>query len=405
MEYNIFPIDGGVCAPAGFVADGYSAGLRKLDQNGNPKLDVGYIFMQEPCRVHAVFTKNTFQAAPITYFKESVAGKESNFILINTKNANAMTGQRGIDDVKEIMDNLTQKFPQIQNPIMCSTGVIGCYLPKEKIIESFQHIAFENKDDKSHLRAAQAIMTTDRYEKEVAFEVVDSKGNTFRIGAMAKGAGMIQPSMATMLCFITTDAKLPQDKIQALLEECVEKTFNTISVDGDMSTNDTVMLMQSGKVEITDLELFKEVLILAMEKLAKDIVRDGEGSTKLVGFKVSGAKDDKEAMKAAKALSNSLLVKTAIFGGDPNWGRIASTIGASQIACDYRTLKISIGGVLVYDKGVILFDQENEKKASTQMQQDSFLIECDLGIGKGSYLAYGCDLGYEYVKINADYRS
>ncbi|MCE3040256.1 bifunctional glutamate N-acetyltransferase/amino-acid acetyltransferase ArgJ [Helicobacter anatolicus] len=405
MEYEIYPIKKGVCAPEGFVADGYSAGLRKLDSNGNPKLDIGYIFMQEPCMVYATFTKNKFQAAPIVHFKNYVHGKKSNFILINTKNANAMTGQRGVDDVCEIMEKLQEKYPQIQNPIMCSTGVIGCYLPKEKIIESFCHINFINKDEDSHFRAAQAIMTTDRYEKEVAFEVICPDGKKFRIGAMAKGAGMIQPSMATMLCFITTDAKLPQEKTQKLLEECVEKTFNTISVDGDMSTNDTVMLLQSAKVDGIDLEIFKEVLIMVMEKLAKDIVRDGEGSTKLVGFEVCEAKNDFEAMKAAKALSNSLLVKTAIFGGDPNWGRIASTIGASQITCDAKKLQIFIGDILVYDKGVILFDKENEKKASLQMQKESFLIRCNLGIGEARYLAYGCDLGHEYVKINADYRS
>ncbi|CBG40653.1 bifunctional glutamate N-acetyltransferase/amino-acid acetyltransferase ArgJ [Helicobacter mustelae] len=402
MEYKIFPIKGGVCAPRGFLADGYCAGLGKLDKEGRAALDVGYIYMQIPCCVYALFTQNAFKAAPILHFLENVSGKKSNFVLINTKNANAMTGKRGLEDVYEILSALQKKFPQIQNPIMSSTGVIGYHLPKEKILSSFDQIYLEKRDESGHERAATAIMTTDRYAKEIAFEVIDSLGKKFRIGAMAKGAGMIQPSMATMLCYITTDARL--NNAQSLLERAVKKTFNTISVDGDMSTNDSVMLFCSEDVEVQE-EIFEEVLVMALEKLAKDIVRDGEGSTKLVGFKINSAWSDAEAERAAKALSNSLLVKTAIFGGDPNWGRIASTIGASGVKCDANLLKIRIGGVLVYDCGEIYFDKETEARAGKKMQQESFLIECDLGMGEGSYLAYGCDLGYEYVKINADYRS
>ncbi|WP_104697020.1 MULTISPECIES: bifunctional glutamate N-acetyltransferase/amino-acid acetyltransferase ArgJ [unclassified Helicobacter] len=398
--FKILPIDGGICAPKGFVADGISAGLRNGD-----KLDVGYIYMQKPTQVSAVFTQNKFQAAPIVYFKNFIAKKESNFILINTKNANAMTGDRGVEDVKEIMEYLKQTHPHIQNPIMCSTGVIGVYLPKEKIKDSFSKIKFQNQDEQSHNRAAKAIMTTDRYEKEIAFEVILEDGSSFRIGAMAKGAGMIQPSMATMLCFISTDAKIPQEEAQEILEECVQKTFNAISVDGDMSTNDTVMLMQNGFSQAYDKLAFKQALLMAMDKLARDIVADGEGATKLVAFKIKGAKDDREAQKVAKALANSLLVKTAIFGNDPNWGRIASTIGASQVDCDAKKLSIKIGGVLIYDKGEILFDKQQEELASLQMKKESFMVECDLGIGEGEFIAYGCDLGYEYVKINADYRS
>lgn len=398
--FKILPIDGGICAPEGFVADGFSAGL-KTDN----KLDIGYIYMQQPTKVSAVFTKNKFQAAPITYFKDYIKNKESNFILINTKNANAMTGDKGIEDVKEIMEHLRQMYPHIQNPIMCSTGVIGVYLPKEKIKNSFSKIRFENQDSLSHNRAAKAIMTTDRYEKEIAFEVILENGKSFKIGAMAKGAGMIQPSMATMLCFISTDAKVPQEEIQEIMEECVQNTFNAISVDGDMSTNDTVMLLQSGLSQTYDKLAFKQALLMIMDKLARDIVADGEGATKLVSFKIVGAKNHQEAQKVAKALANSLLVKTAIFGNDPNWGRIASTIGASQVDCDAKKLSIKIGDVLIYDKGHILFDKQNEELASFQMRKESFGIECDLGMGKGEFTAYGCDLGYEYVKINADYRS
>ncbi len=397
--FKIFPIKEGVCAPSGFVAEGLCAGLK-----GDLILDIGYIYANAPCNVHAVFTSNVFAAAPIVYFKKFLLHKKSNFILINTKNANAMTGDQGVRDIEEILGHLTYLHPQIQNPIMCSTGVIGAYLPKEKIIKSFSQIKFQNTE-LSHNRAAKAIMTTDRYEKEVAFEVVLEDSKSFKIGAMAKGAGMIAPELATMLCFITTDANIPEDEGQEILQECVNQTFNAISVDGDMSTNDSVFLLSNQQSQAYEREAFKQSLLLALDKLAKDIIKDGEGATKLVGFKVCGAKDSLEAQRAAKALSNSLLVKTAIFGQDPNWGRIASTIGASRVCCDAKKLRILIGEVLVYDQGVILFDEHQEKQASAQMQKDSLMITCDLGVGDGEFIAYGCDLGYEYVKINADYRS
>ena len=396
--FEIFPIDGGVCAPRGFVADGLSAGLKEKGL-----LDIGYIYMQESCEINAVFTQNSFQAAPIVYFKNFVMGKKTNFILINTKNANAMTGERGVDDIREILEYLQYRYPQIQNPIMSSTGVIGVFLPKEKIIKSLDQIQFNNKDSLSHNRAAKAIMTTDRFEKEMSLEVVLEDGRKFRIGAMAKGAGMIQPSLATMLCFITTDAKV--SCLQRILERCVEKTFNTISVDGDMSTNDSVFIFSNALAGEIEEEVFEEALYIVMDKLARDIVRDGEGSSKVVGFRVSGALNYEDAKKAAKALSNSLLVKTALFGGDPNWGRIASTIGASGVACDAKKLVIKFEEVIVYNQGEILFTPDIEKKASLVMRKNDFMIECDLGLGNNEYTAYGCDLGYEYIKINADYRS
>ena len=403
--FKIFPIKGGVCAPKGFVADGYSAGLKGLDADGAPRLDIGYIHMQKPCKPIALFTKNAFAAAPIEHFRQCVEGKESNFILINTKNANAMTGKSGIEDIKEVLANLTALHPQIQNPIMCSTGVIGVRLPKEKIIKSLSQIRLDASSEDAHNRAAKAIMTTDRFEKEIALEVVLENGKSFRIGAMAKGAGMIAPSLATMLCFITTDAVLPENEAREILESCVDKSFNAISVDGDMSTNDSVLLLSSGESGAYDAQAFKAALELVLDKLAKDIVRDGEGASTLVGFRVCSARSLDEARRAAKALSNSLLVKTAIFGGDPNWGRIASTIGASGVACDASKLSITIGGVRVYERGEILFDEVCEKQAADAMRKESFLVECDLGMGEGEFIAYGCDLGYEYVKINADYRS
>ncbi|PAF49972.1 bifunctional ornithine acetyltransferase/N-acetylglutamate synthase [Helicobacter sp. 12S02232-10] len=403
--FEILPIKGGINTPKGFYADGISAGLKGFDCENKPKLDIAFIYMDPPCIPHAIFTSNKFQAAPIKHFKRYVENRPSNFVFINTKNANALTGEKGVEDVKEILNSLKVDFPVILNPIMCSTGTIGIRLPKEKIIKSFSKIDLNAKENFSHTRAAQAIMTTDRFHKEIALKIELSNGEIFHIGAMAKGAGMINPSLATMLCFITTDACVPQDEAKNILQECAHTTFNAISVDGDTSTNDTIMLFANSQSKAYDKNAFKEALKIVMHKLATDIVSDGEGSNKLVAFEVSGAKNEAEAIKAAKALSNSLLVKTAIFGCDPNWGRIASTIGSCGIEANEESLRIFIGDILIYDRGEILFDTESEKKAADVMMQDSFAIRCDLGIGSAKFRTYGCDLGHRYVEINSDYRS
>lgn len=394
--FNLLSTHGGVCAPQGFFASGTHVGLKP-----EGKLDVAYIYSEHPCKVETVFTTNRFQAAPIKHFQEYGPEAESNFILINAKNANALTGAAGKADIEDIFHILKNKFTRAYNPIMSSTGVIGVRLPKTKIMSAFHQFDFDEKEGN---KAAEAIMTTDAYPKEVAFEV-QTGDKTFRIGAMAKGAGMINPEMATMLCFITTDADVPREDMRELLKRHTSSTFNAISVDGDTSTNDSVFLFANGLSGYYDRDAFSEALRQVMQKLALDIVTDGEGATKQVAFEVSGAKDDTEAEKAAKALSNSLLVKTALFGQDPNWGRIASTIGASGVSCSEDTLTITFGEITVYDKGEIFFDREIEEKAAKVMQQESFRITCHLGQGEGHFVAYGCDLGHEYVKINADYRT
>ncbi len=393
--FDVFPISGGVCAAEGFYADGVSVGLKK-----NGASDVAFIYSDSMVDVEAVFTENRFQAAPIKHFKR-YGDFQTNFVLINAKNANAMTGDAGITDTDEILQNLQSKFPSVKNPVMSSTGVIGVRIPKEKICSAFEQF---NLNTKNGTGAASAIMTTDAFKKEVAFKV-DVNGGTFHIGAMAKGAGMIHPSLATMLCFITTDAAIPKNEMREMILSCLDDSFNAISVDGDMSTNDTVMLLSSGKSGVYDQDAFRETLRMVMNKLATDIARDGEGAKKLVAFEVHGAKDYEEAKKAAKALSNSLLVKTAMFGEDPNWGRIASTIGASGIECNEKTLTIAFDEVVVYEKGEVKFDAQKEAEAAKVMQKESFRVICNLGIAEGYYRAYGCDLGYEYVKINADYRT
>jgi len=391
--YKLVETARGVCASDGFFADGISAGLKP-----NGALDMAFIYSDTLCDVASVFTTNKMQAAPIRHFKQK-GDFQTNFVLINSKNANAMTGENGIKDIDEILVTCNES---IIHPVMSSTGVIGVRIPKEKIISGMKLFDLNKQEP---IRAAQAIMTTDRFSKQKSFRVELADGTHFNIGAMAKGAGMINPAMATMLCFITTDAKVSQNEMQAILDETVVTTFNAASVDGDTSTNDTVMLLSNAKSGSYNKEGFQEALYKIMLFLAQEMVRDGEGATKLVTYEVSGAKNDKEAMKVAKTLSDSLLVKTALYGEDPNWGRIASTVGASGVEAYEEKLKISFGDVCVYDKGTLYFDAEVEKKAAQVMKLDSFTILCDLGIGSGKFKSFGCDLGHEYVKINADYRT
>lgn len=394
--FNIISLKNGLENVDGFFFGGVSTGLKPNKDN-----DLGFIRADEPFMLAAKFTSNKFQAAPIVHFKRYKKGFKSNFLLLNSKNANAMTGQNGVDDIDDLFKILNQKTPLI-NPIMSSTGVIGYRLNREKIRSGFDKFDLNQKSSDS---VARAIMTTDSFKKEIAFRVELADGKSFNIAAICKGAGMINPAFATMLCFILTDAAIPQSDMDELLEATTKHSFDAVSVDGDTSTNDTLMLLSSGKSGAYDKEAFKFALDKITLEMALNLVKDGEGSTKVVAFEVKGAANDDEASKAAKALSNSLLVKTAIFGEDPNWGRIASTIGASGIECDSAKLAIYYDDVLVYDKDHPELDETREQKAHAVMKKDSYRIICDLGIANGKFTAYGCDLGHTYVKINADYRS
>ena len=394
--FTILPLQNGLDNVDGFYHQGVSAGFKP-----NGKEDVAFIRSNELCDVSAVFTTNVFQAAPIKHFLRYPKGFQTNFILMNAKNANAMTGEKGIEDIDTLFAKLKTTFPTLHNPIMSSTGVIGYRLNIEKLSHAFGKFDFNAKNSHS---TASAIMTTDSFKKELCLKVILEDGSFFHIAAICKGAGMINPAMATMLCFILTDAAIPKADMDALLLPAVEASFNAVSVDGDTSTNDTVLLLSS-KVRAYNKEAFHEALKMITKELSLMLVRDGEGATKVVAFDVRGAKDDFEAQKAAKALSNSLLVKTALFGEDPNWGRIASTIGASGITCSEESLVIHYDDVLIYSKDQRSLDAETEKRAAAVMKKDSFCIMCDLGIAQGSFRAYGCDLGHEYVKINADYRT
>ncbi len=396
--FNIFPLKGGIDNVLGFFSDGINSGIKKDYIGEKQDGDLAFIRSETPCEVEALFTTNRFQAAPIKHFLRYKKDFKTDFVLINSKNANAMTGKKGLDDIDEILSHVKDTT----NPLMSSTGVIGYPLEKEKIIAGIKKFDF---NDKNSDNAARAILTTDKFKKEICFKVELENEKSFHIAAICKGAGMIEPSMATMLCFVVTDAKVPKEDMKELLQQANKTSFNAISVDGDTSTNDTLMLLSNGQSETYDKEAFYEALKLTLNHLALEILRDGEGSTKVVAFKVKGAKDENEAQKAAKALSNSLLVKTAIFGEDPNWGRIASTIGSSGVVSSEEDLTIHYDTLLIYDKNDPVLTKEKEEKAVKIMKKSNFTITCNLHVNDGEFTAYGCDLGHDYVSLNADYRT
>ncbi|TNF44082.1 MAG: bifunctional glutamate N-acetyltransferase/amino-acid acetyltransferase ArgJ [Epsilonproteobacteria bacterium] len=395
--FKLIPLENGLENVQGFFCGATNVGMRTNSEDG----DVAFIRSEQPCDISAVFTRNTFQAAPIKHFQKYPKDFQTNFVLINAKNANAMTGEKGIEDIETIMSTLSDKQNAL-NPVMSSTGVIGYRLPIDKITSAFDALDFNSSN--SH-QAARAIMTTDSFKKELAYKVELEDGNSFHIAAICKGAGMINPAMATMLCFVTTDADIPKGDMDELLTDATEGSFNRISVDGDTSTNDTVMLLSNRQSNHYHKEAFAKALNRLLFELAMLILKDGEGANKLVAFEVKGAKNEEEAKRASTALSNSLLVKTALFGEDPNWGRIASTIGASGIACDDETLTIHYDDLLIYSHEFRELDKAREDKAYEIMKQEHFKVTCDIGLGDASYTSYGCDLSYEYVKINAEYRT
>jgi len=402
--YKLIALENGLENVQGFFCGATNVGMRTNPANpgaSNIDGDVAFIRSEKPCDISAVFTSNAFQAAPIKHFQKYPKGFQSNFVLINAKNANAMTGEKGIEDIESIMSTLSTK-KDVLNPVMSSTGVIGYRLPIDKITSAFDTLDF-NASNSHH--TARAIMTTDSFKKESAYRVELEDGNSFNIAAICKGAGMINPAMATMLCFVITDADIPKSDMDELLIASTEGSFNRISVDGDTSTNDTVMLLSNKQSAHYHKEAFAEALNKIMFELAMLILKDGEGANKLVAFEVNGAKSEEEAKRASMALSNSLLVKTALFGEDPNWGRIASTIGASGIACNDETLTIHYDDLLIYSSEFRELDKAREDKAYKIMKQERFKVTCDIGLGDASYTSYGCDLSYEYVKINAEYRT
>jgi glutamate N-acetyltransferase/amino-acid N-acetyltransferase len=401
-------IDGNVCAAQGFLATGMHVGVRK----NTTKPDLAIIYSTVPAVAAGVFTLNKARAAPVLLTQKNIAAGQLQAIVVNSGNANACTGKLGMEHAKQMAAVTAKGLKLAKNKIaVSSTGVIGLTLPIDKITTGITNAIPTLSDTKANAEsAAKAIMTTDTFHKEVAIQI-KLGGKTVRIGGIAKGSGMIHPNMATMLGFITTDAAITPAALQKALSQENQRSFNMISVDGDSSTNDMVIVLANGLAQnkkITSLssedgKLFAKALSYVCVSLAKQIVLDGEGATKTIEVQLKGAVNEKQAQIAARAVSVSPLVKTAIFGEDANWGRIASALGASGANVDVEKLSISLGKLPLFKKGTPLpFDEDAARKL---LQEKSVVIKIDLGKGQAVATAWGCDLTYDYIKINASYRS
>ena len=365
----------------------------------------------------AVFTSNKVVAAPVKYTKDVLKKGIISAVFVNSGNANCFTGQQGIDDCKTLVELLSKDLDLPADEIaISSTGVIGREMPIDIISKvAYESISKLGDEPENSLAAAKAIMTTDTFPKECAVEVTLTTGEVVKIAGITKGSGMIAPNMGTMLSFIVTDAVIPSNEINKALKKAADISFNMIVVDGDESTNDTCLMMANGAsgIEVVkDDELdpnFQEALNYLCIDLAKKMARDGEGATKFIEANVCGAKDLEDARLAAKSIISSSLFKSAVFGGDPNWGRIVSAIGYSGCDLNPDIVTIAIASdadeVDLVRKGEILaFDNTpNLERAEKIMQSKNVIVNIDLDLGDGEATAWGCDLTYDYVKINAEY--
>ena len=409
-DNNIKNIEGGVCAAKGFSANGIYSGIKKNAE----KKDLAIIYSDNICSVGAVYTKNKACGANITVSKEHLKDGKAKAVICNSGNANTCN-KDGVEKAKE-MCKLAADVLNIdeKDVAVASTGVIGVSLPIEPIQKNIKNLIDGAGHSSEHAKnAATAIMTTDTFTKEIAYEF-EIDGKTVHIGGMSKGSGMIHPNMATMLAFLTTDCNITSEMLQKALSEDTKSTYNMVSVDGDTSTNDMCIILANGKAEnnIIDKEddnykIFCKVLNMVNTYLSKAIAKDGEGATKLIECEVINAQNLDTARKIAKSVIQSSLVKSAIFGCDMNWGRISCAIGYTDAEFDINKVSIDVGSkhgeINVYKDG---FGVEfNEEEALKILKEDEIKITININSGKSKAVAWGCDLTYDYVKINGSYRN
>ena len=369
------------------------------------RTDVAVVELCPGTAIAGAFTRSTTRAAPVLDCEAKIGGDPSPgaAILINAGNANAFTGRHGDGSVRALCEATAAALGvPTARVFTASTGVIGERLPHERIAAGLHALAANLRED-ALIDAARAIMTTDTYPKG-ASEVIDTPHGPVTVAGIAKGSGMIAPDMATMLAFVFTDARVSQDRLQAMLPGLAARTFNRVTVDGDTSTSDTLLLAATGRGPAVDEPLLEAALGRVMLSLAHQIVRDGEGATKFVAVTVTGASDDADAHRAARAVAESPLVKTAIAGSDPNWGRIVMAVGKSGARADRDRLAIRIGPVEAAREGWVSPDYD-EARAAAHMGGTEITLSVDLGIGSGEATVWTCDLTARYVEINADYRS
>ena len=382
-------LNNNVCSPKGFKALGKTVGIKK-----SGKADFALIFSDVLADAAAVYTSNKVKGAPLIVTKKHLEDGKAQAVVVNSGIANVCTGEKGIKDAEDVAKLVSAELGiNPNNVLVASTGLIGAFLPMDKISKGLKGI---KKELKISPDAATAIMTTDKVKKEIAVKV-----DNFAIGAIAKGSGMISPNMATMLCFITTDAKIPSKNLSALLKNSVNKSFNMTTVDMDQSTSDMAIIMANGLAGKCNEKKFQNALDYVCTELAKKIAKDGEGATKLVEVHVKNAAAEEDAKKIAKAVVSSNLVKCAIFGNDPNVGRIMCAIGNSMAKFKENLIDIYFGNEQVVQKGRISGFNLNAVKSI--MKKDALTIIIDMNNGKENATAYGCDMTYDYVKINAMY--
>ena len=404
-------ITGGVTAAKGFLAAGVEAGIKYQNRK-----DMAMVYSKTPCRAAGVFTTNVVKAAPVLWDKEVVESEwEAQAIVVNSGIANACTGKLGYEYCRETAGAAADALEiSPQSVLICSTGVIGMQLPMEKMTEGVRMLAKAIKPgEEAGTDAAKAIMTTDTRNKQVAVKVTIG-GKEVTIGGMCKGSGMIHPNMCTMLAFVTTDVNISKKLLQEALSADVQDTFNMVSVDGDTSTNDTLLVLANGQAEnpeITekgaDYDTFVEALHYVNEMLAKKIAGDGEGATALFEVKVIHADNKEDAKTLAKSVIASSLTKAALFGHDANWGRILCALGYSGAKFDPEAIELylesSAGKILIFKDGMAADYSEEEATRILSCSEVTALV--DMKMGEAEATAWGCDLTYDYVKINADYRS
>jgi glutamate N-acetyltransferase / amino-acid N-acetyltransferase len=410
-------ITGGVCAPKGFLAGGVRCGIKP----SSPKKDLALIYSEKACNAAAMFTSNKVCAASVQVSRENIAGGKLRAIIANSGNANACTGQAGMDAAKRMVKLAADAFSISPSEVaVASTGVIGVSLPVSVIEDNIGALkASLRNDEQGHAAALEAIMTTDVRKKEIAVET-EIGGEIVRIGAMTKGSGMIHPNMATMLAFITTDAAVENTALESALRLAVKRSFNRLTVDGDTSTNDMVVVMANGEADNTpinssnrcphctaDYNAFYEALEYVCVSLARKMARDGEGATKLVTVTVANAASENAAETLAKSVASSSLVKTACFGADANWGRVLCALGYAGV--DFKpektdvSFKSAAGEIQVCKNGESF--SFSEEKAKKILSEEEIEISVNLNDGNEKASVWGCDLTYDYVKINGDYRS
>jgi len=403
-QFTVSAATGGVTAPLGFTAAGLHSGIKAKAG----VLDLGVLVADTAVPAAGIFTTNLAQAAPVTVSKQHLETNHGlvRAIIVNSGCANACTGVAGMNDARQMTAETAARLGcQPEQVLVASTGVIGVNLKMDKVVPGI-HAATANLGRDGSVMA-RAIMTTDPFPKEHAVTVKTPRG-TFTVGGTAKGSGMIEPNMATMLGFLATDAKVSPTVLRRALRESAEDTFNAITVDGDGSTNDCVFALASGTsgVEIDD-ELYPALVAgfyAVSRELAVGIVRGGEGATKLITIAVTDAHSAPDARRVAKTIANSPLVKTAVHGADPNWGRIVAAAGRSGVSFDVDRATVHVGGVLLFENG--LPHDNNAPKAAEHLKQKDVSIDVDLGTGGGgSATVWTCDLTAEYVKINGEYRT